>query len=165
MNMIRTLKGTSLLCSFTLAASTLLMSTASAAPVTLSSQDGSVNISGELLSFENNYYVIETPIGEMSLSAELVSCDGDGCPSVEGETASVRLAGSETIGVGVMPLLLEGYADHLDAETTVSAIDTGFDFNGSEYIASFVGEAGFGDELDSYKVHATDSVRGFRALL
>ncbi|MEM9795374.1 MAG: hypothetical protein AAF919_02730 [Pseudomonadota bacterium] len=50
------------------------------APVTLASPDGSLRVSGDLLEFTNGTYVVATNVGELRIEAEMVTCEGDGCP-------------------------------------------------------------------------------------
>ncbi|WP_255209629.1 phosphate ABC transporter substrate-binding/OmpA family protein [Sulfitobacter donghicola] len=50
--------------------------------VTISSPDGATSIVGELLSFDDDTYVLETSIGELRLSREWTTCEGAGCPIV-----------------------------------------------------------------------------------
>ena len=88
-------------------------------PVTLKSVDGSVDLVGELLKFEKNVYTIKTVIGELNVSAEQVRCVGADCPVFEDVEADLVLAGSDTVGLGLMPLLLEGWAASQDAEASM----------------------------------------------
>ena len=59
-----------------------------------------------------------------------------------------------------MPLLLEGFAGFLDAESTVTATSTE-----GEILAEMIGDQGFGDPLGSYLVSSTGSSDAFRKLL
>ena len=113
--------------------------------VTLKSSDGTVNIVGDFQGFEENAYIIKTGLGELRISAERVRCEGAACPVFETTSADVIIAGSDTVGLGMMPLLLEGYAGHLDAESTVTATS-----QEGELIAELIGDQGFGDPLGSY---------------
>ena len=159
MTTTRFLKGSSALRGLTLAAATLVPLAASADQIVLRSQDGTIDIAGEFISFEENIYLIRTALGELRLSAERVSCEGAACPNFEAVEVDVTFAGSDTMGFGVLPLMLEGYAGHLDAEATI--VSGGQD----EIVASFVGDAGFGDELGSYMVNSTNSGDAFASLL
>lgn len=53
--------------------------------VTLRSQDETVNLTGELLSFEDDIYVIRTNLGALRISADRVVCIGEACPRTEPE--------------------------------------------------------------------------------
>ena len=128
--------------------------------ITLKSADGTVNLVGEFVEFTDNNYVIRTGLGDLRIAASRVRCEGDACPSFETATADIHIAGSDTVGLGMMPLLLSGYAAHLDAEATVVA--TG---NDQDILANFVSDGGFGDEIGSYLVSATGSNDAFATLL
>ncbi|KIT16363.1 phosphate ABC transporter substrate-binding/OmpA family protein [Jannaschia aquimarina] len=130
--------------------------------VTLKSSDGTVDLTGEFVAFEENAYVIRTALGELRLSAERVSCIGDACPSFESAAAEANLLikGSDTVGLGIMPLLLEGYAGYQDAEATI--ISTG---NKNELLANLVSDGGFGDDMGSLLVTSTTSGDAFTNLL
>ncbi|SFJ88932.1 phosphate ABC transporter substrate-binding/OmpA family protein [Jannaschia pohangensis] len=139
---------------------TLAPTAVAAEDVNLISSDGTINIVGEFVDFTENSYVIRTALGELRLSAARVRCEGAACPVIETTKAGLQFAGSDTVGLGIMPLLLEGYGGFLDAEVTATA--TGKE---NELLASMVGDGGFGDELGSYLVSSSGSSDAFRALL
>lgn len=129
------------------------------AEIKLISSDGSIDIRGELMEFDDEFYTIRTPLGDLRISAERVSCEGADCPVFEVAEADFTITGSETLGRSLMPLLMEGYAGHIDAETTiVSTNQTG------ESLASFVADGGFGEELGTYRVSSTSSIDAFESL-
>ncbi|HUF87967.1 MAG TPA: phosphate ABC transporter substrate-binding/OmpA family protein [Thermohalobaculum sp.] len=98
-----------------LAALALAQGAARAEPVTLRSHDGATQVSGELIDFDGTTYTVRTGVGTIIIEAAHVICDGEGCPRelVYGERFGI--AGSSLIGEGLMPALVEGYADTLDA--------------------------------------------------
>lgn len=61
-----------------------LASTSPAA--TLQSPDGSVDITGEILSFDGDSYTIKSQFGELIIRREFVECIGLDCPKLEDET-------------------------------------------------------------------------------
>lgn len=128
--------------------------------VTLKSSDGTVNMTGDFVDFRDNAYIIATALGELRVSASRVECEGAACPDLGGGDADIMIGGSNTVGLGLMPLLLEGYAGSLDAAATL--INTG---NGDEVVAELVGDQGFGDELKSILVNSTGSSDAFSKLL
>lgn len=138
----------------------LLPNAALADEVVLKSVDGTVDIAGEYLDFVDDSYVIQTALGELRISASRVRCVGDACPKFETDTANVTFAGSDTIGLGMMPLLLTGYASFLNAESSVNATQTEGDI-----LTNFVADGGFGDEMESYRVISTTSGDAFTSLL
>lgn len=83
--------------------------------VTLKSFDGFTQLRGRLVEFDGKAFVIETPLGVMSINALQVSCEGDGCPQNAMFGAKFGIHGANTIGDELMPALIEGYADKLEA--------------------------------------------------
>lgn len=132
----------------------------SAAEVALKSADGTVNLSGEFVEFKDDSYVIRTALGDLRISASRVRCEGEACPTFDTTSADVKFAGSDTVGLGLMPLLLTGYASFLNAEAALTNTETE-----GEVLASFVGDEGFGDEIGSYLVTSTGSSDAFTNLL
>jgi len=128
--------------------------------VTLKSADGTVNLVGEFVEFTDETYIIKTSLGNLRISASRVRCEGDACPVFETAAADVSFAGSDTIAVGLMPLLMTGFSDFRDAEVEV----TNTSQNG-QVINKLIGDQGFGDELGTYLVTATGSDEAFQALL
>ncbi|MEO9895243.1 MAG: phosphate ABC transporter substrate-binding/OmpA family protein [Paracoccaceae bacterium] len=153
-------KRSSAVCALVVAGALTAPTTGFADEVTLRSSDGTVNIVGEFKGFEENSYVVKTGLGELRISAERVRCEGAACPVFETTSADVVIAGSDTVGLGMMPLLLEGYAGFLDAESTVTATA-----QEGELIAELIGDQGFGDPLGSYLVSSTASGDAFTKLL
>ena len=128
--------------------------------VTLKSADGAINISGQLLEHSDTSYKIKTALGELNIASAGIECIGSGCPEVKVVNADVQFAGSDTVGLGMMPLLMAGYASHLGAEASIE--NTG---KHDQVVAALVGEEGFGDDLGSYLVTSTGSGDAFKALL
>ena len=128
--------------------------------VVLKSADGSIAVSGKLVEFNNEFYLIETTLGELRVSAERVRCEGQACPVFETADADVQIAGSEVIGDGLMPLLMDGFSVSNDAEASITTTNTP-----GQYFAELVGDQGFGDTLGSYLVSATSSQDAFDSLL
>jgi phosphate transport system substrate-binding protein len=127
--------------------------------VALKSADGTVNLVGEFVDFKDDHYIIRTALGDLRISAARVRCEGDACPTFETATADIVIAGSDTVGLGLMPLMLSGYASHLDAEASIKATE-----QEGQIIANFVGDGGFGDEMGSYLVTSTTSGDAFKTL-
>ena len=132
----------------------------SAETVTLVANDGSTSITGDLIAYEDGFYVIVTRIGQMRISAARASCEGAGCPKIEIGDIDVRITGSDTVGKGLMPLLIAGYADHLEGELEA---ETGND--PKQVIFRLTADGGFGDPIGSYLVTSDTSTAGFEALL
>ncbi len=138
--------------------------TTSAAPlmaqeITLTALDESISMSGQLVSYEDGFFTIATTLGNWRIEAKGILCEGEGCP-VEELGAEIMLAGSSTIGNGLMPLLLTGFADTQNAQVEFINTDTA-----GVSIAELVGNQGFGDPLANFTVSSTNSSAAFAALL
>jgi phosphate transport system substrate-binding protein len=144
----------------TLASGLTIAGMVQAGEVTLSSADGTVNMTGEFIDFQDNAYVIGTALGELRVAASRVSCAGESCPSFGAVETDFTIAGSDVIGSGLMPLLLEGYAGALDAAAALG--NTG---QNGELIATLTADQGFGDDIASILVSSAGSTDGFGQLL
>ena len=85
-------------------------------PVTLKTEDGFTRLRGEILEFDGQTYTLETPLGVLRIDAMQVECEGEACPENPMFGADFGIVGSNTIGAGLMPTLIQGYADMLDAD-------------------------------------------------
>ena len=85
---------------------------ASAQDVTLTSRDKSIEISGNLLGFDGDYYRVDTVYGELTVDSTGVLCEGPACPNLESYIAQLTFSGSRAIGRVLLPALIEGYARH-----------------------------------------------------
>lgn len=143
------------------AAFALLMSSTAtfADEVTLKSADGTVNLVGEFVDFQDDNYIIRTSLGDLRISASRVRCEGAACPSFDDVAADVAIIGSDTIGLGMMPLLMTGFAATLDADAELKNTGDG------ETLATLIADGGFGDEIGTYMVSATTDTDAFSSLL
>ena len=132
---------------------------ASAADVTLKSSDGTINITGEFLRFQNNIYTLRTPIGDVNIAGARVSCEGDICPTIETKDAEITVAGSRDLGDALTPLLIEGFASSLEATSTLTTTN-----QTNETFAVLTGDSGFGARIGSYLIQSSDTVDGFAKL-
>lgn len=85
-------------------------SAVSAQDVILTSRDGKVEIVGDLLGFDGEFYRVDTVYGELTLDGSGVDCAGPGCPNLEDYVAQATFSGSPTIGRVLMPALIEAFA-------------------------------------------------------
>jgi len=84
--------------------------TVAAQDVTLRSHDGNVEISGNLLGFDGEFYRVDTVYGELTVDGSGVACEGPGCPNLEAYVARLVFSGAPTIARVLMPALLEAFA-------------------------------------------------------
>ncbi|MEM6621364.1 MAG: phosphate ABC transporter substrate-binding/OmpA family protein [Pseudomonadota bacterium] len=87
--------------------------------ITLKSSDGFTQLRGRLQAFDGAVYTIETVIGTIQVDALQVTCEGDACPQDFLFGAEFGIHGSNTVGAELMPALIEGYADTLDASVVI----------------------------------------------
>lgn len=130
-----------------------------AGSVSLRSSDGAIDVTGELVGFDGETYILRTQLGNLRISASRVSCDGVGCPPFSID-ADVRFAGSDAVSLGLMPLLIEGYSNQLGAFADFDVTQ-----EGKLTEARFIADAGFGNEVVSFLLEASDSSDAFRSLL
>ena len=142
-----------------LATGMLFPMAAFAQDVTLTSTDGTMSLTGELMGVDNDNYVIRTALGDLRVATSSMICEGDACPSFEDVSADVAIVGSQAIGLGMMPLLMSGFAASLDADAEVTNASAG------QTLVNLIGDGGFGDEIGSYLVSATGDDEAFQALL
>ena len=137
-----------------------MMATAAGADqISLKSADGTLNIVGEFIEFKDGNYTVKTALGDLRISASRVRCEGAACPEFSSERADVTIVGSDAIAIGMMPLLMTGYASHLDAEAQITNTATQ-----GQALASLVADGGFGDDLGTFMVSANSSEQAFEGL-
>jgi phosphate transport system substrate-binding protein len=81
-----------------------------AADITLRSADSAVELSGELLDFDGEFYRIRTKYGDMTLNARGVICHGLGCPDPGQYAADLAISGTSDEVQDMLPGLIEAYA-------------------------------------------------------
>ncbi|MEM8787747.1 MAG: phosphate ABC transporter substrate-binding/OmpA family protein [Pseudomonadota bacterium] len=87
--------------------------------VVLESFDGSIRLSGALVSFDGQTFVVRTSIGPVSVDAAEVLCEGASCPEVEAPGVDVRISGSRNLATTLMPALLEAFSLQMEADILV----------------------------------------------
>lgn len=98
----------------------LLSTPAMADTVTLKTLDETFSVQGEIISFDGQNYTVQTAIGNVVVAANLVTCDGAGCPVIEVETVEFAIAGEKTLGLRLIPALLDEYSDSRGANIRTS---------------------------------------------
>ncbi len=107
MEYLRTLK---LISAFTLS---LFGSSLLAQTVTLNSIDGTLSVTGELLEYSNEYYIIASQIGNLTVATGTVECVGEGCPSLLPKYSEFTVSGSRQLALTLIPILLDGFSASL----------------------------------------------------
>lgn len=83
---------------------------ATAEDVTLTSRDGTVEVSGNLQGYDGEFYRIDTEFGILTLDGSGVQCTGPGCPDLTAFVAEFTLSGAPAMGAVLVPSLLESFA-------------------------------------------------------
>jgi phosphate transport system substrate-binding protein len=99
-------------------------SMALAQDVELRSLDGTVELEGNLISYDGAFYRLDTIYGALTVAAEGVSCAGPGCPDLSTFVAEARIAGASTVAEGLLPALLHAFAV---AQGMVAGVEEGED--------------------------------------
>lgn len=82
-----------------------------AGPVVLTTADGSLTIEGDLTSFDGELFRIQTEFGALTIDGGNLTCIGSGCPDPDAMVARVRVGGPADLLFGLMPGLLEVFAE------------------------------------------------------
>jgi len=77
--------------------------------VTLTSRDGGVELTGSLVSFDGEFYRIQTEYGELTLDGTGVLCDGPACPDLSAYVADLGFAGPAVLAQGLLPALIDSF--------------------------------------------------------
>jgi phosphate transport system substrate-binding protein len=82
---------------------------ADAQEVTISSKDNAVTITGNLISFDDETYVLDTDIGQLRLSRQATNCAGADCPELS-VTLDLNVAVTEPQTASLLQVLVNGFA-------------------------------------------------------
>ncbi|KMW58973.1 OmpA domain protein [Candidatus Rhodobacter oscarellae] len=126
--------------------------------VTLTSRDGSVAVSGTLLSFDGELYRIDTAHGPLTMDGAGVLCDGPGCPDLTSFVSELRIAGSQAMGAVLMPALVETFAARKGyAVARLVSSDTAFTYE--------LKDRETGVEITRVMFNVTSTAEGFADLI
>ncbi len=79
--------------------------------VTLTSRDGSVEISGALIGYDGEFYRVDSVYGVLTLDGSGVLCSGPACPDLKAYVAEIRVSGEAAVTQHLMPVLIETFAE------------------------------------------------------
>ncbi|PTX57788.1 phosphate ABC transporter substrate-binding protein (PhoT family) [Litoreibacter ponti] len=91
--------------------------------VRLTSRDGTIVIEGTLLTYDGEFYRVETIYGPLTLDGQGVICDGPGCPDIDAFVADVRLSGTRRMADVLIPAMIRAFAMRQDYEVTREVTD------------------------------------------
>lgn len=78
--------------------------------VTLRSNDGSVELGGRFLSYDGEFYRIDTVYGVLTVDSAGVDCVGQPCPNAETYVPDLLISGAAMTNSALAPALLEAFA-------------------------------------------------------
>ncbi|MFX0545512.1 substrate-binding domain-containing protein [Roseovarius sp. S1116L3] len=131
---------------------------AAAQDVTLTSRDGDVTITGDLLGFDGEFYRVDTIYGELTVDGSGVLCEGPGCPNLNAYVAEATLSGAPTMGRVLMPALIEAFALRQGLELSrENSTDIAFSYTLSDPQS--------GDARGQFHIRLTNTDEGFADLL
>jgi phosphate transport system substrate-binding protein len=100
--------------------------------ITLKLKSGDFSVSGELLDFDGENYVVKSEVlGTIEVGATKFDCLGAGCPTaaprplLKPAGKTIRIAGSGSVGARLMPALIRNYAASIGAEVETAAKEGG----------------------------------------
>ncbi|OUS04336.1 hypothetical protein A9Q96_15420 [Rhodobacterales bacterium 52_120_T64] len=99
------------------AVASLMVATASASDITLSSNDGIFSLSGELIEFDGSSYLLKSALGQVRIEATAVVCSGDDCPDLSAFNRNFMVAGVHPLGKKLLPMLLEDFVTGAGLQT------------------------------------------------
>jgi len=134
---------------------------AAAQDVNLSSEDGSITITGTLLGFEEGFYEVNTAVGTMRISAEHVTCTGDPCPDLRPVIETVSVTGHGTVAENLLPLMLQSVAVS-QGLTPSATIEQGA--RGSELVVTSADE-GTASGQDTFEIRSLTAEDPFAEIL
>lgn len=126
--------------------------------VTLISRDKSIEISGNLLGFDGDFYRIETVYGELTVDSTGVHCEGPACPNLETFIAEISFNGSPVIGRVLLPALIEGFARQ-------SGLVAVREEPAPNQLGYWLQSESDGDSIGHFVIHLSDSDEAFADLL
>jgi phosphate transport system substrate-binding protein len=91
-------------------AALLYAQTAVAQDVTLTARDGGLALNGQLVSFDGEFYRIETVYGGLTVAAEGVICDGPACPNLTAPLTVIDVVGPDGPAGRLLAPLFSGFA-------------------------------------------------------
>jgi phosphate transport system substrate-binding protein len=128
----------------------------SAQDVTLSARDGSIELSGSLLSFDGEFYRIDTIYGALTVDGSGVLCEGPGCPNLTAFVAELTLASAASLTDSLAEGLIRAFAEAEGYELRMSGSDAG------EQVHELV-EPATGHVAGRFSLLATDTAAGAEA--
>lgn len=78
--------------------------------VSLTARDGGLSLDGQLISYDGEFYRIETVYGGLTVAAEGVICAGPACPDLSAPLAVIHVVGAKELAMPLLAPLFQGFA-------------------------------------------------------
>ncbi|PCJ76147.1 MAG: hypothetical protein COA53_02500 [Rhodobacteraceae bacterium] len=127
---------------------------ATAETVTLKSLDGATSLSGEFLNFDGQTYTIRTIVGDLTIDAFQVTCEGDVCPTAVSDPSNFSISGDSNAVGKLFADLLFKFGIDIGGDTVTSLNPNG---PAEVQLSNELGE-----ELANITLKSNGSVQGLR---
>lgn len=98
----------------------LLATSLNAADIRLESADGAFALTGELVEFDGDAYILKTVFGEVRIEANEVLCTGEKCPDLSAYNNNFQIASTYAISEDLLPMLLDGFSETSDYQFQIT---------------------------------------------
>ncbi len=143
--------------------------------VRLVGKDSNIDVIGNLLSSKDGKFLVETDIGEFVINQDLVTCEGEACPTEQTYVYDMEISAPDEIAEVLVPILAEGYAAAaLEAEAQLydengepvdtETVDVGDHKYGEEHDFALVLTDLEGDDVATFGIHTANGARLFERL-
>jgi len=125
--------------------------------VTLNSLDGTLSVTGDLIEFSSDFYVIQSQIGNLTVATAMVECIGEACPSLMPKYSEFTISGSRQLALNLMPILLDGFSASLGLDIIQQSDASG----NPQFVFTTVG----GEDIAKISFSMRGSSNGLRDLM
>ncbi|MES0862721.1 phosphate ABC transporter substrate-binding/OmpA family protein [Ruegeria sp. SCPT10] len=143
--------------------------------VRLIGKDSNIDVIGNLLSSKDGKYLVETDIGEFVINQDLVTCEGEACPTEQTYVYDLEISAPDEIAEVLVPIIAEGYAAAaLEAEAQLydengepvdtETVDVGDHKYGEEHDFALLLTDLEGDDVATFGIHTANGARLFERL-
>ena len=87
--------------------------------ITLSSQDGSISMSGDLLNYDGHFYRIDTEFGPLTIDGAHVTCEGPACPNIFEFTPNIQISTHDPLIARVLHSSILAFGHSLGAKIEI----------------------------------------------
>ncbi|MEL6168940.1 MAG: phosphate ABC transporter substrate-binding/OmpA family protein [Pseudomonadota bacterium] len=140
-----------------IASATVVSDPAAAQTVTLRATEGGLEVTGQILGFDGEYYRVATEYGELTLDGSRVTCAGESCPDPTAFVPTFTISGADSTGEILFPALIDAFAARQTLTTARRDTVTGF--------AVTLSDPNLDREILTIEVRRTPAGEGFAELV